>query len=175
MYQAQVDGNFGDRLFPTDLQLKLKKGAQVMFLRNNPEGRYVNGTIGKVIDLDFDYIAVEVHDQGKKDTIELKRHEWEIAKYKLNDKNKIESEIMGSFHQYPIKLAWAITIHKSQGKTFDRVVIDLGKGAFAPGQTYVALSRCRTLDGIVLSRPLRMSDIIVDQRIVDFYDDMRYD
>ena len=108
--------------------------------------------------------------------IELEQLEWEILKYDINseDKTQIKTKIIGTFKQYPIKLAWAITIHKSQGKTFDRVIIDLGSGAFEYGQTYVALSRCRSLDGIVLKRPLKPKDIIVDQRIVEFYEQLRY-
>jgi ATP-dependent exoDNAse (exonuclease V) alpha subunit len=96
---------------------------------------------------------------------------WEILRYKLNDtdSNKIETEVVGTFNQIPLKLAWAITIHKSQGKTFDKVIIDLDKGAFEFGQTYVALSRCRTLTGIVLKQRLRMNDILTDERILDFY------
>jgi len=98
--------------------------------------------------------------------------EWEILRYRLSETQpeKIETEKVGSFHQYPLKLAWAITIHKSQGKTFDHVIIDLGRGAFEHGQTYVAFSRCRTLEGIVLKQKLRHQDILTDERVVDFYE-----
>ncbi|MEM9849310.1 MAG: helicase C-terminal domain-containing protein, partial [Bacteroidota bacterium] len=96
--------------------------------------------------------------------------EWEILRYKMGENGKIESQVVGTFTQYPLRLAWAITIHKSQGKTFDRVIIDLGKGAFEHGQTYVALSRCRTLEGIVLRHPLKWSDIKTDERIVSYYE-----
>ena len=95
--------------------------------------------------------------------------DWEILRYKAGPAGEIEAESIGSFRQYPLRLAWAITIHKSQGKTFDRVLVDLGGGAFEHGQLYVALSRCRTLEGIVLRQPIRLQDVITDERVVDFY------
>jgi ATP-dependent exoDNAse (exonuclease V) alpha subunit len=172
-----IDTNSGLRslTFPTDLNLKLKKGAQVMFLKNHPESTYVNGTIGKVNDLNPEFVSIDIkQEDGSLETVELKPHEWEIMRYKINDKNQLESESIGSLTQFPLKLAWAITIHKSQGQTFDHVHIDLGKGAFAPGQTYVALSRCRTLEVIILSRKLKPRYIIVAPRISEFYDHLRY-
>jgi ATP-dependent DNA helicase PIF1 len=173
-YLAKIDGNFQDRLFPTDAILKLKLGAQVMFIRNDAAKKFVNGTIGKVVHLDIDKIKVEINDNGKQQIIDVEKEEWEITKYKVSEKdhNKIESSVMGTFTQYPLKAAWAITIHKSQGKTFDRVIIDMGRGAFEHGQTYVALSRCRTLNGIVLKQKLSPRDILVDERVVEYYEQM---
>ena len=170
-YAATVTGTFDPRLFPTELMLRLKVGAQVMFLKNDPARQFVNGTIGKVVQLDADSIVVEVEEQGGGRQIEAERMEWEILRYKpsLEDPQKIETETIGTFVQFPLRLAWAITIHKAQGKTFDRVVIDLGRGAFEHGQAYVALSRCRSLEGIVLKQPLRPSDIKTDERIVAYY------
>ncbi|MEO0780090.1 MAG: ATP-binding domain-containing protein, partial [Bacteroidota bacterium] len=144
-------------------------------IKNDPERKFVNGTIGKVTKLHPDGIEVRVREGGQERVIEVAKLEWEVLKYKAepNDKGEIETEILGTFKQYPLRLAWAITIHKSQGKTFDRVIIDLGSGAFAHGQTYVALSRCRTLEGIVLKQKLRPHDIQVDERIVEFYESSR--
>ena len=172
-YTAFVGGEFNPQLYPTDLRLELKKDAQVMFLKNDPERRFVNGTIGKVTVLEPESISVEIlRPDGSTEEIEVERSEWEILRYKMNPKDpeKIETEVVGTFEQYPLRLAWAITIHKSQGKTFDRVIIDLGKGAFEHGQTYVALSRCRTLEGIILQAKLRPQDILVDERVVEFYE-----
>ncbi len=172
-YFAKVEGKFDPKQFPTDQVLQLKVGAQVMFLKNDPERQFVNGTIGKVIDLKDDLIKVRITNQkGTKETIEVGKADWEILKYttKKDTPSEISSEVIGTFSQYPLRLAWAITIHKSQGKTFDRVIIDLGSGSFEHGQTYVALSRCRTLEGIVLKQAIRQRDIMVDERIVEFYE-----
>ena len=171
-FMANTTGHFAERLFPTEAILKLKLGAQVMFLKNHPTRSYVNGTIGKIVHLDSEKIEVLVEEEGNRKVIEVERTDWEIMKYKApqNEGENISSEVVGTFKQYPIKLAWAITIHKSQGKTFDNVIIDLGSGAFEHGQTYVALSRCRTLDGIILKKPLKPRDIMVDPRIVEFYE-----
>jgi len=173
VYMASVTGDFHPRLFPTEAIMKLKVGAQVMFIKNDLEKRFVNGTIGKVVDLENDTITVTIQQkEGKQQRIEIKQMDWEILKYKNSEKTEgeIETEVIGTFRQFPLKLAWAITIHKSQGKTFDRVIIDLGRGAFEHGQTYVALSRCRTLEGIILKQKLRMRDIMTDERIVSFYE-----
>ncbi|MBK7407490.1 MAG: AAA family ATPase [Saprospirales bacterium] len=172
-FTAFVGGEFNPQLYPTDLRLELKKNAQVMFLKNDPERRFVNGTIGKITELDPEWIRVEtLKPDGGMEEIEVGRAEWEILRYKMHpdDPEKIETEVVGTFEQFPLRLAWAITIHKSQGKTFDRVIIDLGRGAFEHGQTYVALSRCRTLDGIILQAKLRPQDILVDERVVEFYE-----
>ncbi|MEM1220630.1 MAG: AAA family ATPase [Bacteroidota bacterium] len=171
-YLAEVNGTFQNHLFPTEARLSIKEGAQVMFLKNDPARKYVNGTIGKVVQLGVETISVEIGSPGKEEVIEIEAAEWEIIKYKPDKDNPslIEAEVIGQFRQFPLKLAWAITIHKSQGKTFTHVTIDMGRGAFEHGQTYVALSRCRTLSGIVLQKKLKTSDIQVDPRIVEFYE-----
>jgi len=133
-YIGKVEGNFSERTFPTDLDLRLRIGAQVMFVKNDPERQFVNGTLGKIEELQPDKIKVMLTEDGKEKVIEVEKATWEILKYGMNDKNEIKTEPVGSFTQYPLRLAWAVTIHKSQGKTFDRVVIDLGRGAFAHGQ-----------------------------------------
>lgn len=170
-FHAEVKGAFDPSLYPTEATLRLRQGAQVMFVKNDPVERlYVNGTIGKVVSLNINTIVVEVEaGDGKKRRIEVAPMDWEILRYKSGPTGDIEAESIGSFRQYPLRLAWAITIHKSQGKTFDRVLVDLGGGAFEHGQLYVALSRCRTLEGIVLRQPIRQQDVITDERVVDFY------
>jgi hypothetical protein len=168
-YLAQVTGNFAPSAFPAELALKLKLGAQVMFVKNDPEKRFVNGTIGVISEIDNDEIKVAVKNpDGEIVLINVPKLSWEIQKYVLKEE-QLSTEIVGTFDQFPLRLAWAITIHKSQGKTFDNVIIDIGTGAFDYGQTYVALSRCRTLEGIFLKRPIRGRDIMVDEKIVDFY------
>ncbi len=172
-YISKINGDFNPKLYPTDAILRLRKDAQVMFIKNDPQLQFVNGSIGKVVELNDDSIKVALEDdEGNAKMIEVERMVWDIIRYKVSEKDnsKIESETIGSFEQYPLRLAWAITIHKSQGKTFDKVMIELGQGAFEHGQTYVALSRCRTLEGIVLRRPLRFQDILVDERILEFYE-----
>jgi ATP-dependent DNA helicase PIF1 len=169
-YISKVTGDFPPTVFPTEPILKLKEGAQIMFVKNDPQRQFVNGTIGRVHALTPDSIKVSVEEEGKPRLVEVEKATWEVLQYKANEKDgSIETSTVGTFEQFPLKLAWAITIHKSQGKTFDRVVIDLGKGAFEHGQTYVALSRCRTLGGIVLRQPIRPSDIMTDERVIDFY------
>ncbi len=170
LFHAEVKGQFDPAYFPTEAALRLRTGAQVMFVKNDTEKQFVNGTIGKVVDLSADQVSVLVQEEnGKKRTVAVTPLEWEIVRYKADPAGNIETESIGSFRQYPLKLAWAITIHKSQGKTFDHVIIDLGNGAFEHGQLYVALSRCRTLEGIVLRNPVRPSDVITDERVVDFF------
>lgn len=171
-YQATVKGDFNPTLFPTEQSLRLKLGAQIMLLKNDPERQYVNGTIGKIIRMEEEALSILIHEgEESEKTIKVEKTDWEILRYKSSPDNpeQIESEVVGTFTQFPVKLAWAITIHKSQGKTFDKVIVDLGRGAFEHGQTYVALSRCRTLEGIALKQPIRPSDIITDVRIIDFY------
>lgn len=172
-YLATVSGIFKESLYPTEPALQLKIEAQVMFIKNDPEKRFVNGTIGKVKELKNDSIVVEVEENsGFRRTIEVEKMDWEVLKYDSDAEHpeRIKTEVLGTFTQFPLKLAWAITIHKSQGKTFEKVIIDLGRGAFEHGQAYVALSRCRTLEGIVLKQALQFRDILVDDRIVDFYE-----
>jgi ATP-dependent DNA helicase PIF1 len=173
LFQAKITGEFDPRLFPTEQMMQLKLGAQVMFIRNDAEKRYVNGTIGKIVFLNDENIEVQVIGKnGLPQVMSVELATWEILKYKPSEKDpdKLDTEVVGSFKQYPLKLAWAITIHKSQGKTFDNVVIDMGTGAFEHGQTYVALSRCRTLGGIILKQKLRPQDVLTDERIVEFYE-----
>jgi len=174
-YTANTTGEFTMKLFPTDQHLILKEGAQIMLLRNDPERRFVNGTIGKIVSLDEDMLELQITDRdGEYQLLEIPRFEWELIRYDYNrTEQTLTANVTGTFRQFPVKLAWAITIHKSQGKTFDRTVIDLGRGAFEYGQTYVALSRCRTLDGIVLKRKLTPNDVMVDPRILDFYEIQR--
>lgn len=170
-YMAKIAGTFNERRFPTEPLLQLKMNAQVMFIKNDPDQKFVNGTIGKIVELEPDEIKVAIENpDGTQRIIKVEQLEWEIMKYKINEKDEIETEITGSFKQYPLRLAWAVTIHKSQGKTFDKVIIDMGKGAFESGQTYVALSRCRTLEGIVLKNKITPRDVMTDERIVQFYE-----
>jgi hypothetical protein len=163
--EAQFDEQLDGKL-PADVHLKLKLGAQVMFVKNDPHKRWVNGTVGKLVKLDADTIRVRV--DGK--TYPVEREQWSEITYEYNAQTRaIKEQTKGTFKQFPVKLAWAMTIHKSQGKTFDRAVIDMGNGAFAHGQTYVALSRCRTLEGIRLNRRIGPADVIVDQRVAEYY------
>lgn len=179
IFKAETDGSFTESFFPCEKELHLKVGSQVMFCRNDhEEGRWVNGTIGKVIKLSASgLVEVQVTNQeGEKDTYTVKPFKWELNKYNYNQtNNKIDTEVVGTFTQFPLRLAWAITIHKSQGMTFERMVIDLGNGAFAPGQAYVALSRCTSLEGIILKRKLRPRDIIIDPNVIEFAADRGFD
>lgn len=166
IYQAKVEGQFTDETAPAEASLRLKKGAQVMLLNNDSGKRWVNGTLATIAHLDGDEIWVKIDD----DVYPLQPVTWEKFAYAFdNDAGKITETVQGSFSQFPLKLAWAMTIHKAQGKTFDRVTIDLGSGAFTHGQTYVALSRCRTLEGISLRQPIRARDIMLDPQVVNFY------
>lgn len=174
-YEAMIEGEFPESIFPTDPVLTLKVGAQIIFIRNDIDKKYVNGTIGKISYLDNFVIRAEIFESGESREIEVYPEIWENTRYIFDkDSNsEIRQETMGTFNQYPIKLAWAITIHKSQGKTFDNVRIDMGSGAFTHGMTYVALSRCRTLEGIVLNTPINPGDIMVDNAVVEFLDRLR--
>ncbi len=172
-YTGKIEGKFPEHLTPSPIQLEFKEGAQVMILKNDPDLAYVNGSIGIIKELDTDQVVVKLNEMGAEKEVKISRHEWEINKYEIDEGNKIKSEKIGSFTQFPLKLSWAITIHKSQGKTFDKILIDLGKGAFAPGQTYVALSRARSLEGVFLRRKLQPRDIFVDPAIVDAIGQMK--
>jgi ATP-dependent DNA helicase PIF1 len=176
VYNAKTEGEFNPQLYPTEGILVLKRGAQIMFVKNDPQKQFVNGTIGTIRHIANDEIIADILDeQGNEKTIKVEMQTWENVKYKSDPSidTTIKAEIIGTFTQYPIKLAWAITIHKSQGKTFERVIIDLGGGAFESGQTYVALSRCKKLSGIYLKKPITGRDIFIDPTVVEFYDDMK--
>ncbi|RYU92695.1 ATP-dependent DNA helicase [Emticicia agri] len=165
MSEAEFEDEIEMR-FPTNVFLKLKPGAQVMMIKNDSLKRWVNGTVGIVSRLNKHDIWVEIDGQSYK----MAQENWEEITYQYDSKRKeIKENILGTFTQFPVKLAWAMTIHKSQGKTFDKVVIDIGTGAFSHGQTYVALSRCKTLEGIVLNKEIRPSDVIVDERVIAYY------
>lgn len=211
-YQGRTSGNFENRELPTDLNLHVKVGAQVMMLNNDYKKRWVNGTMGKIVGIEnknspppateepeyisedslgeegaerfpfktktpnrqafeedanaYDSVIVEL-ETGE--TVKVKPHTWEIYKFVYSQRQqRVDSQVTGTFTQYPFKLAWAVTIHKAQGKTFDKVYIDLSTGTFAHGQLYVALSRCRTLEGLYLKTPLTDKDIILDKRVVEF-------
>ncbi len=166
IYEGEIEGNFPENDLPTALQLVLKEGAQVIFIRNDKEGRWVNGTIGRVQRLSNLQIYIEL-ENGVVHQVE--EETWENIQYSYDEKKQaVVENILGSFKQYPIKPAWALTVHKSQGLTFNNVVIDFAGGAFTSGQTYVALSRCTSLEGITLLKPLSERDIIVNPTVVDF-------
>lgn len=166
IYSAEVSGEFEENKYPTEPELTLKVDAQVIFIKNDTEKRWVNGTIAIVCELTDTEIKVKLKD-GSIHSIE--KRVWENIRYQYNkEKKKIEQEIIGTFKQYPLKLAWAITIHKSQGLTFDRVVIDFGSGTFASGQAYVALSRATTFEGLFLKQKMNSTDIYIDEEIKDF-------
>lgn len=165
-FSATVSGEFPEQSFPTERELVLKAGAQVVFIRNDIERRWVNGTIGRVSQIMADRVSV-VLENGEEHTVEYEM--WNNVHYKFNEEeHTVEEEVKGSFVQLPIRLAWALTIHKSQGLTFNRLHIDIGCGAFAGGQTYVALSRATSLGGLTLAAPLRRSDVYVNPEVRRF-------
>lgn len=170
VFNAEISGVFPETSYPADKRLVLKQGAQVMFIKNDPEKRFFNGMIGEVLSLDDRHIVVSGKNGGPSFTLE--QGEWTNSKYTLDDKSKeIKETVEGVFRQYPLRLAWAITIHKSQGLTFDHAIIDASH-SFAHGQAYVALSRCKTLDGMVLSAPLQREAIISDDVVDAFVDEI---
>ena len=199
VYRATTRGEFPERETPTELELHLKKDCRVMCVSNDPGGRFVNGSLGWVRgfeqmtgqkntndkpedgddwgeeDGDEETQPAVIVDLDEGGRIVVEAHTWTLYRSTYDATSKhLEQERLGSFTQIPLRLAWAVTIHKSQGKTFDKAVIDLGNGAFAAGQTYVALSRCRTLKGLTLAHPLRISDIRLDFGVVKFVTALQY-
>lgn len=167
-FQGQVTGDFPENTLPTALNLELKVGAQVIFVKNDKEKKWVNGTLGVIDGIDEEGKCLYVTTEDG-ESFDVFKEVWENVRYRYNEQEKkIDEELLGTFVQFPLKLAWAITIHKSQGLTFNRVNIDLTGGAFVGGQTYVALSRCRSLEGIHLKQEIRPSDIFVNPFVVSF-------
>jgi ATP-dependent DNA helicase PIF1 len=175
LFDAVIEGTFGREYLPTAVELQVKVGAQIMMLNNDPAGRWVNGSLGKITDIihDKDGEFVILVELAEGETVAVTPFTWEISNLFLEN-GELKSEVVGSFTQYPLVLAWAVTIHKGQGKTFQRVVIDFGRGTFAHGQAYVALSRCTSLEGIVLLKPLLKSHILMDFKVVDFLTRFQY-
>ena len=174
VFEARTEGTFGKESYPTREVLNLKVGAQVMMVNNDPKGRWVNGSMGKVIYIEKqdDVMVVGVTlEEGKH--VEVFPHTWEIHRFFLEEEN-IQSESIGAFTQYPLTLAWALTIHKSQGKTFKKVTLDIGSGSFMPGQVYVALSRCTSLEGLTLKKPIQKKHIWLDYEVVKFVTNFQY-
>jgi hypothetical protein len=169
VFDAEIKGEFSEKAYPAEVRLLLKPGSQVMFIKNDTSDRgkrYFNGKIGTVKKIEADKIFVQCRDESGE--IEVTKETWENIRYTINkNTRKLEEEVLGSFIQYPLRLAWAITIHKSQGLTFEKAIIDAGE-AFAPGQVYVALSRCTSLSGMVLQSKVRSSSLHSDSRIVAF-------
>lgn len=176
-WKATSTGTFNDRDVPTPTELVLKNGAQVMLLTNDPRGRWVNGSIGSITTIydepESTAPTIDVKlTTGR--TVQVNPFTWELFKHAFNEgTGQVEPQVSGTYTQYPLRLAWAVTIHKSQGKTFDQVVIDLGRGTFSPGQLYVALSRCRTLDGITLRQPVLSRHVMSEPAIVTFLESFK--
>ncbi len=164
-FEAMVSGEFAQGAYPTDETLALKEGAAVILLRNDPRGRWVNGTLATISEIGEHTVSIDIDGE----THELEPEVWENVHYAYDrGKDKIVETVAGKFRQLPLRLAWALTIHKSQGMTLERVYIDFGRGTFSHGQAYVALSRCRSLAGLALARPLRPRDILFDPQATGY-------
>ncbi len=176
-YRAEIEGEFKREFYPTDEILQVGIGAQVMLLNNDSRGRWINGTLGRIVDVEEkkdkdDSVWIKL-DEGE--IVEVFPFKWEIFRFRYNEKEeKIETQTLGSFTQYPLRLAWAVTIHKAQGKTFPRLIIDFSGGIFAPGQAYVALSRGVSLKGISLKKPFKRGYVFNDPKIVKFLTNLQY-
>ena len=178
-HRGNIEGRFEESYLPAEIDLYLKKGAQVMLLNNDSVGRWVNGSIGKVSAIekgeDKSDPATVLVELANGNIEAVTPFTWEIFNYRYNPQlQQLESEITGSFTQYPLKLSWSVTIHKSQGKTFDKVVVDIGNGTFAHGQIYVALSRCTSFEGLVLKKLIHKKHIFMDWKVVDFITKFQY-
>ena len=172
VFEAEIKGEIDKKSFPAEELLLLKEDAQVMLLNNDSDGRWINGTLGRIKKIGQKSLEVQLSNGSIE---EIKPFKWDVFRFYWDqDARVVAADNVGSFKQFPLKLAWAITIHKSQGKTFDHVVIDLGRGAFASGQLYVALSRCRSLSGIYLRRAVRESDVLVDYRVINHITSRKY-
>jgi len=177
VYQGYIEGDFSEKDLPAPLELVIKKGTQVMLLNNDYQGRWINGSMGRVVDIEKvkgneDIIWVELEDGEE---VPVQPYKWDMFEFYYDKtQKKIKSRTVGSYYQYPLKPAWAITIHKSQGLTFDKVIIDIGRGTFSHGQLYVALSRCRSLEGLVLKKPISEKYIWLDKRVVSFLTKYQY-
>ena len=171
-FKGSVSGNYKIDRLPSPLNLNLKIGAQVMFVKNNLDKKWINGTIGFVRGMNDNCINIEIAHTKK--LVDVERVTWSEFKYLWNSETReIDREVTGSYHQFPLVLSWSMTIHKSQGRTIENVHLDLGSGSFETGQTYVALSRCRGMSGLSLNRPIMTSDIIVDEESKIFYNKLR--
>ena len=166
IFKGRAEGIFPEKDYPAEEELYFKKGSRVMFINNDRDDRWINGTVGTITELEGG-VMVKI-DNGP--TVNVEDFKWEVYKTKYNEETQeLEKEFVGAYKQLPLRLAWAITIHKSQGKTFDRVILDTSRGIFAHGQLYVALSRCRSLEGLILRRPLGLHQVIVDPRVIKFH------
>lgn len=176
-YHSLIEGDFHIKDLPTGLEINIKIGAQVMLLNNDSMGRWINGSIGKVTGIEKtkgepDAIHVELQDG---EIVDVWPYTWGMYEFHYDKKSGlVVSDVVGTFTQYPLKLAWAVTIHKGQGMTFEKVIIDIGRGTFSHGQLYVALSRCTSLEGIVLKKPIAKKHIFMDWRVVDFVTKYQY-
>ena len=172
LYHAIITDIFDQSSYPTLDQLKLKPSAQIMMVKNDKEKRWVNGNVGTIVELEDDIIKVSI----KNEIYEVERETWEAIEYKYNRETRhLDKTVAGTFTQFPIKLAWAITIHKSQGQTFDNLIINMGDGAFTHGQTYVALSRCTSFEGLYLTKPIKHRDLKTDSRVISFLERMKHE